>query len=85
MRGCNTAYDSAVTTNCEKSAEAIIAIREMAKGRTDESSSKEEKLRHGEKDTMEVGLFMCREKEIDERRELERTQYGAMQEDALAS
>ena len=35
--------------------------------------------------TMEVGLFMCREKEIDERRELERTQYGAMQEDALAS
>ena len=45
-RGCNIAYDSVVTTNCEKSAEAIVAIREMVKGRTDESSSKEEELQH---------------------------------------
>ena len=43
-RGCNIAYDSVVTTNCEKSAEAIVVIREMMKGRTNESSSKEEKL-----------------------------------------
>ena len=30
-------------------------------------------------------LVRCWKKEIDERRELERTQYGIMQEDALAS
>ena len=30
-------------------------------------------------------LFICRKKEIDERREPKRTQYGAKEEDALAS
>ena len=30
-------------------------------------------------------LSICRKKEIDERREPKRTQYGAKEEDALAS
>lgn len=33
-RGCNIAYDGAVTTNGRKSAEVIVAVREAVKGRT---------------------------------------------------
>ena len=37
-RGCNTAYDSAVTTNGEKSAEVIVPPRMDEAGRTEPKS-----------------------------------------------
>ena len=45
-RGCNNAYDGAVTTNGKKSAEAVVAVRESVKGRTVKSFRWEEKSRH---------------------------------------
>ena len=45
-RGCNIAYDGAVTTNGKKSAEAVVAVRESVKGRTVKSFRQEEKSRH---------------------------------------
>ena len=45
-RGCNIAYDGAVTTNGRKSAEVILAERESVKGQTVKSFRQEEKSRH---------------------------------------
>ena len=41
-RGCNIAYDGVITMNGKKSAEAIVAMREIVKGRTVKSNRKEE-------------------------------------------